>query len=98
MYMLHSLCLFLIFILNQLLGIFDFRDLVCVTYHKIDILYPIVLYCVVLYCINYIYVGTMTSVYYKYAIAAIIVFDVSRPATFDAVLKVCSVYDQYILL
>jgi len=31
--------------------------------------------------------GTMTSVYYKYAIAAIIVFDVSRPATFDAVLK-----------
>jgi len=31
--------------------------------------------------------GTMTSVYYKYAIAAIIVFDLSRPATFDAVLK-----------
>jgi len=31
--------------------------------------------------------GTMTSVYYKYAIAAIIVFDVSRPATFDTVLK-----------
>ena len=29
----------------------------------------------------------MTSVYYKYAIAAIIVFDVSRPATFDAVSK-----------
>merc|ERR1712137_598815 len=31
--------------------------------------------------------GTMTRVYYKYAIAAVIVFDVSRPATFDAVLK-----------
>lgn len=31
--------------------------------------------------------GTMTSVYYKYAIAAIVVFDLSRPATFDAVLK-----------
>jgi len=31
--------------------------------------------------------GTMTRVYYKYAIAAIIVFDVSRPATFEAVLK-----------
>jgi len=31
--------------------------------------------------------GTMTSVYYKYAIAAIIVFDLSRPATFDAILK-----------
>jgi Ras-related protein Rab-32 len=30
----------------------------------------------------------MTSVYYKYAIAAVIVFDVSRPATFDAVTKV----------
>jgi len=29
----------------------------------------------------------MTSVYYKYAIAAIIVFDLSRPATFDAVTK-----------
>lgn len=32
--------------------------------------------------------GTMTRVYYKYAIAAIIVFDISRPATFDAVIKV----------
>lgn len=32
--------------------------------------------------------GTMTRVYYKYAIAAVIVFDVSRPATFEAVLKV----------
>jgi len=31
--------------------------------------------------------GTMTRVYYKYAIAAIIVFDISRPATFDAVVK-----------
>jgi len=31
--------------------------------------------------------GTMTRVYYKYAIAAIIVFDVSRLATFDAVTK-----------
>eukprot|EP01123_Difflugia_compressa_P014894 TRINITY_DN8112_c0_g1_i1.p1 TRINITY_DN8112_c0_g1~~TRINITY_DN8112_c0_g1_i1.p1 ORF type:complete len:245 (+),score=50.90 TRINITY_DN8112_c0_g1_i1:78-737(+) len=31
--------------------------------------------------------GTMTRVYYKYAIAAVIVFDVSRPATFEAVTK-----------
>jgi len=31
--------------------------------------------------------GTMTSVYYKYAIAAVIVFDLTRSATFDAVLK-----------
>lgn len=31
--------------------------------------------------------GTMTRVYYKYAIAAVIVFDLSRPATFEAVLK-----------
>ncbi|KCV67253.1 rab family, other, partial [Fonticula alba] len=31
--------------------------------------------------------GTMTHVYYKYAIAAIIVFDLSRSATYDAVLK-----------
>jgi Ras-related protein Rab-32 len=31
--------------------------------------------------------GTMTRVYYKYAIAAVIVFDIQRPATFDAVLK-----------
>jgi len=31
--------------------------------------------------------GTMTRVYYKYAIAAVIVFDISRPATFDAVIK-----------
>jgi len=29
--------------------------------------------------------GNMTRMYYKYAIAAIIVFDLSRPATFDAV-------------
>mmetsp|Transcript_22312 Transcript_22312/g.33224 ORF Transcript_22312/g.33224 Transcript_22312/m.33224 type:complete len:224 (+) Transcript_22312:30-701(+) len=31
--------------------------------------------------------GTMTRVYYKYAIAAIIVFDLSRPVTFEAVKK-----------
>ncbi|XP_061193627.1 ras-related protein Rab-32B-like [Saccostrea echinata] len=31
--------------------------------------------------------GHMTRVYYKYAIAAIIVFDLSRPATFDSVSK-----------
>ncbi|XP_058946760.1 ras-related protein Rab-38-like isoform X2 [Pocillopora verrucosa] len=31
--------------------------------------------------------GHMTRVYYKYAIAAIIVFDLTRPPTFDAVLK-----------
>ncbi|KAM9987209.1 hypothetical protein ACTFIY_011621 [Dictyostelium cf. discoideum] len=31
--------------------------------------------------------GTMTRVYYRYAIAAIIVFDLSRPSTFDAVTK-----------
>lgn len=31
--------------------------------------------------------GTMTRVYYKYAIAAILVFDLSRPSTFDAVAK-----------
>jgi len=31
--------------------------------------------------------GTMTRVYYKYAIAAIIVFDLSRLATFEAVTK-----------
>ncbi|PRP86500.1 Rab GTPase [Planoprotostelium fungivorum] len=31
--------------------------------------------------------GTMTSVYYKYAIAAIVVFDLSRDSTFDAVTK-----------
>eukprot|EP00008_Paramoeba_atlantica_P010004 CAMPEP_0201483310 /NCGR_PEP_ID=MMETSP0151_2-20130828/7532_1 /ASSEMBLY_ACC=CAM_ASM_000257 /TAXON_ID=200890 /ORGANISM="Paramoeba atlantica, Strain 621/1 / CCAP 1560/9" /LENGTH=214 /DNA_ID=CAMNT_0047866399 /DNA_START=62 /DNA_END=706 /DNA_ORIENTATION=- len=31
--------------------------------------------------------GTMTRVYYKYALAALIVFDLSRPTTFDAVLK-----------
>ncbi len=48
----------------------------------------------------------MTSVYYKYAIAAIIgtifvvkihlceVFDVSRPATFDTVLKVKNSYTR----
>ncbi|XP_074663085.1 ras-related protein Rab-32-like [Tubulanus polymorphus] len=31
--------------------------------------------------------GHMTRVYYKYAIGAIIVFDLSRPATFDSVIK-----------
>eukprot|EP00048_Salpingoeca_helianthica_P015674 m.227971 g.227971 ORF g.227971 m.227971 type:complete len:209 (+) comp17371_c0_seq1:79-705(+) len=31
--------------------------------------------------------GHMTHVYYKYAIAAIIVFDIGRPATFDSVSK-----------
>ncbi|EFA82501.1 Rab GTPase [Heterostelium album PN500] len=31
--------------------------------------------------------GTMTRVYYKYAIAAIIVFDLGRPTTFEAVTK-----------
>ncbi|XP_060577918.1 ras-related protein Rab-38-like [Ruditapes philippinarum] len=31
--------------------------------------------------------GHMTRVYYKYAIAAIIVFDLSRPATFDSIPK-----------
>ena len=31
--------------------------------------------------------GTMTRVYYKYAIAAVIVFDLQRHATFEAVLK-----------
>ncbi|XP_064102947.1 ras-related protein Rab-32B-like [Macrobrachium nipponense] len=29
----------------------------------------------------------MTRVYYKYAVAAIVVFDLSRPPTFEAVLK-----------
>jgi Ras-related protein Rab-32 len=32
--------------------------------------------------------GHMTHVYYKYAIAAIIVFDLGRPATFESVAKV----------
>jgi len=31
--------------------------------------------------------GTMTRVYYKYAIAAVVVFDIGRPTTFDAVQK-----------
>uniref|UniRef100_A0A6B2LI58 Ras-related protein Rab n=1 Tax=Arcella intermedia TaxID=1963864 RepID=A0A6B2LI58_9EUKA len=31
--------------------------------------------------------GNMTRVYYKYAIAAVVVYDLSRPATFEAVLK-----------
>lgn len=32
----------------------------------------------------------MTRVYYKYAIAALVVFDLTRPATFEAVTKVTS--------
>jgi len=32
--------------------------------------------------------GCMTHVYYKYAIAALVVFDLTRPATFEAVTKV----------
>ncbi|XP_052702360.1 ras-related protein Rab-32B-like isoform X2 [Crassostrea angulata] len=39
--------------------------------------------------------GHMTRVYYKYAIAAIIVFDLSRPATFDSVSK-CDLTDVHI--
>ena len=35
----------------------------------------------------------MTHVYYKYAMAALIVFDLTRPATFDAVLKVRGMLD-----
>ena len=31
--------------------------------------------------------GTMTRVYYKFAIAGVLVFDLTREATFDAVLK-----------
>jgi len=31
--------------------------------------------------------GSMTRVYYKYAIAAVVVFDITRPSTFDAVQK-----------
>eukprot|EP01128_Nolandella_sp_AFSM9_P006348 TRINITY_DN3238_c0_g1_i2.p1 TRINITY_DN3238_c0_g1~~TRINITY_DN3238_c0_g1_i2.p1 ORF type:complete len:215 (-),score=27.75 TRINITY_DN3238_c0_g1_i2:30-674(-) len=31
--------------------------------------------------------GTMTRVYYKYAIAAVVVYDLSRPATLEAVTK-----------
>ena len=37
--------------------------------------------------------GCMTHVYYKYAMAALIVFDLTRPATFDAVLKVRGMLD-----
>ena len=32
--------------------------------------------------------GHMTHVYYKYAIAAVIVYDLGREATFDSVAKV----------
>eukprot|EP00045_Choanoeca_perplexa_P006477 m.55171 g.55171 ORF g.55171 m.55171 type:complete len:60 (+) comp13650_c1_seq33:766-945(+) len=31
---------------------------------------------------------SMTSTYYRYAIAAVVVFDLERPATFDSVAKV----------
>jgi hypothetical protein len=31
----------------------------------------------------------MTHVYYKYAIAAIVVYDLGREATFESVKKVC---------
>ncbi|XP_070577916.1 ras-related protein Rab-32B-like [Ptychodera flava] len=40
----------------------------------------------------------MTRVYYKYAIAAIIVFDLSRPATFDSVLKWYNDVNQKVML
>ncbi|XP_064622503.1 ras-related protein Rab-32B-like [Lineus longissimus] len=42
--------------------------------------------------------GHMTRVYYKYAIAAIIVFDVSRPATFDSVTKWLSDVNSKVML
>ncbi|XP_072031718.1 ras-related protein Rab-32B-like [Amphiura filiformis] len=42
--------------------------------------------------------GHMTRVYYKYAIAAIIVFDLSRPATFDSVLKWFTDVNQKVML
>ncbi|XP_022095623.1 ras-related protein Rab-32B-like [Acanthaster planci] len=42
--------------------------------------------------------GHMTRVYYKYAIAAVIVFDLSRPATFDSVLKWYSDVNQKVML
>ncbi|XP_077992528.1 ras-related protein Rab-32B-like [Glandiceps talaboti] len=42
--------------------------------------------------------GHMTRVYYKYAIAAIIVFDLSRPATFDSVLKWYNDVNQKVML
>ncbi|XP_062502947.1 ras-related protein Rab-32B-like isoform X2 [Corticium candelabrum] len=40
----------------------------------------------------------MTRVYYKYAIAAIIVYDLSRPATFDSVLKWHKDVNQKVML
>ncbi|EDO36757.1 predicted protein [Nematostella vectensis] len=42
--------------------------------------------------------GHMTRVYYKYAIAAIIVFDLSRSATFDAILKWYRDVNQKVML
>ena len=42
--------------------------------------------------------GHMTRVYYKYAIAAIIVYDLSRPATFDSVLKWFHDVNQKVML
>ncbi|KXJ19153.1 Ras-related protein Rab-32B, partial [Exaiptasia diaphana] len=42
--------------------------------------------------------GHMTRVYYKYAIAAVIVFDLSRPATFEAVSKWYSDISQKVML
>ncbi|KAJ8045106.1 Ras-related protein Rab-32B [Holothuria leucospilota] len=40
----------------------------------------------------------MTRVYYKYAIAAIIMFDLSRPATFDSVIKWSEDVNQKVML
>jgi len=42
--------------------------------------------------------GTMTRVYYKYAIAAVVVFDFSRPTTFDAVQKWKEDVDSKVML
>ncbi|XP_071962955.1 ras-related protein Rab-32B-like [Antedon mediterranea] len=42
--------------------------------------------------------GHMTRVYYKYAIAAIIVYDLSRPATFESVLKWYTDVNQKVML
>ncbi|PIK62679.1 putative ras-related protein [Apostichopus japonicus] len=42
--------------------------------------------------------GHMTRVYYKYAIAAIIMFDLSRPATFDSVIKWIDDVNQKVML
>jgi len=42
--------------------------------------------------------GCMTHVYYKYAIAALIVFDLTRPATFEAVIKWKEDLDNKVML